>query len=71
MRKEVEEVLIKNSRIACANSFWMPTIIGCIIISVIYLTAGNILFQWVWIFLSIYSFYKREQNIKLVKKEIK
>ena len=71
MRKQIELDILANSRIAVANSYFVPLAIGCIIISTMYGIARpsyiNLFFMWLWIVLACFSALKLVKNKKKIK----
>ena len=75
MRKEIELDILANSRLAETNSKNVPTIMGCIIISVIYGTARlswiNLFFMWGWIILACHITYTWFKIKKIIMEQRK
>ena len=71
MLKETEEILIKNSRLAVSNSYWVPAVMGCIIISSIHFTGSetfsNVFFGWAWFLLAVISLLKHRKDRKRIR----
>ena len=69
--REIELDILANSRLAVANSYYLPIIIGCIIVSVIYgaarLSYINLFLIWIWILLAGIGSYKFMISTKRIK----
>jgi len=65
-----EERILANSRIAIVNSYNIPIMIGCVIISTMYGIARpsliNLFFMWGWLAIAGWIFF----NFNKAKKEI-
>lgn len=64
-----EEKILANSRLAVCNSYYIPVIIGTMIMSSVYLTSPwplDHLFGIVFVALSFYSFFKRKKECKTI-----
>jgi len=69
MLKSTEDKILANSRLALVNSFFIPTMIGCVVLSGVYLSCNlliNMVFGWMWLGLGVLTFYKYKKAKKIV-----
>ena len=73
MPKKIKDALLANSQVACIRSLYVPMIIGCAILSSVYLTAypanaTNGIFGVFWVFFGFVMYYKlKEANKKIME----
>lgn len=70
-----EEKILMNSKLAVVNTHFLPMLVGCIILSTIYMTAEidvlNILFGWIFIGLACSTFWKYYKAKKIIMEDVK
>ena len=62
--------ILANSRMAVNYSIYVPSVMGCVILSLIYSMANTLMgyiFQWIWIILACASYYKLRKTSKKIK----
>lgn len=63
-----EEKILANSRLAVCNTLFIPMIMGCVILSGVYLSTMvdllNLIFGWVWFGLALFTYcrYKKAKK---------
>lgn len=57
-----QKKILANSRLAVCNAFFIPLIMGCVIMSGLYLSTMidmmNLIFGWIWLGLSFVTYIK-------------
>jgi len=67
MLKETEQKILNNSRLAVANSKYIPMMVGAIILSAVYSFSSQF-FQWAWIVLAIVATVKHRNECKNIRR---
>ena len=65
-----EQEILANSRLSVNYAVHVPSIMGCVILSLIYSMAHSLMgyiFQWLWILLACASYYKMSKETKRIK----
>jgi len=65
-----QKKILANSRLAVCNTHFIPVMIGCIIMSGVYLSTMidllNLIFGWIWFGLAIFTYNKYKKAKKKI-----